>query len=55
MANGKPAVRAVGGSSKYGSLKINEWLQPRDKNPCGKLLAGYFSRAEFLRVKMRPM
>ena len=26
-------VRTVCGSSKYGSLKVNEWLQPRNGSP----------------------
>jgi DNA-binding NtrC family response regulator len=26
-------VRTVGGPSEYGSLKVNEWLQPRERLP----------------------
>jgi hypothetical protein len=43
-------VRAVGGPSKYGSLKINEWLQPRECFP-QKAVQG----ADPLDPKGRPM
>jgi hypothetical protein len=48
-------VRAVGGPSKYGSLKINEWLQPRECFPQKAALWGSFQGADPLDPKGRPM
>ncbi len=46
-------VRAVGGPSKYGSLKINEWLQPREVFP-RKAALWDFPGADPLDTKGRP-
>ena len=49
------AVGAVRGLSKYGSLNITEWLQPRNWVPTGKPRRGEISHAEPLNAQVRPM